>query len=34
MEQAFTDLIYGFGVAIEPHNLMYCFLGVLIGNMV
>jgi putative tricarboxylic transport membrane protein len=31
---ALTDLWYGFGVAIEPHNLMYCFLGVLIGNMV
>ncbi|MGH6741942.1 MAG: tripartite tricarboxylate transporter permease, partial [Bradyrhizobium sp.] len=34
METALTDLVYGFGVAIEPHNLMYCFLGVLIGNMV
>jgi putative tricarboxylic transport membrane protein len=32
--QAFTDLWYGFGVALEPHNLMWCFLGVLIGNMV
>ena len=31
---AFTDLWYGFGVALEPHNLMWCFLGVLIGNMV
>src|SRR5690349_25121702 len=31
---ALTDLWYGFGVALEPHNLMYCFLGVLIGNMV
>jgi TctA family transporter len=34
METAFSDLWYGFGVALEPHNLMYCFLGVLIGNMV
>ena len=34
METALTDLWYGFGVALEPHNLMYCFLGVLIGNMV
>ncbi|AMN39491.1 tripartite tricarboxylate transporter permease [Rhodoplanes sp. Z2-YC6860] len=34
METALTDLWYGFTVAIEPHNLMYCFLGVLIGNMV
>jgi TctA family transporter len=31
---ALTDLWYGFGVALEPHNLMFCFLGVLIGNMV
>jgi putative tricarboxylic transport membrane protein len=31
---ALTDLWYGFGVALEPQNLMYCFLGVLIGNMV
>jgi TctA family transporter len=31
---ALTDLWYGFGVALEPHNLMWCFLGVLIGNMV
>jgi len=34
METALTDLWYGFTVAIEPQNLMYCFLGVLIGNMV
>jgi TctA family transporter len=34
VETALTDLWYGFGVALEPHNLMYCFLGVLIGNMV
>src|SRR6202166_3788790 len=31
---AFTDLWYGFGVALEPQNLMWCFVGVLIGNMV
>src|SRR5258708_39519083 len=31
---ALTDLWYGFGVALEPHNLMYCFLGVLVGNLV
>jgi len=29
-----TDLWYGFGVALEPHNLMFCFIGVLVGNMV
>src|ERR1700716_4100995 len=29
-----TDLWYSFGVGLEPHNLMFCFIGVLIGNMV
>jgi len=32
--QALTDLWYGFGVALEPHNVMWCFVGVLVGNMV
>src|SRR5471030_2961375 len=32
--QALMDLWYGFGVAFEPHNLMWCFIGVLVGNMV
>jgi putative tricarboxylic transport membrane protein len=31
---ALTDLWYGFGVALEPHNIVWCFLGVLVGNMV
>ncbi|HTP81987.1 MAG TPA: tripartite tricarboxylate transporter permease [Alphaproteobacteria bacterium] len=31
---ALTDLWNGFGVALEPHNLMWCFLGVFLGNMV
>src|SRR6195952_5237894 len=31
---ALTDLWYGFGVALEPHNLMWCFIGVLVGNWV
>src|SRR5262245_53841095 len=34
IETALTDLWYGFGVAIQPHNLMWCFIGVLVGNMV
>ena len=34
IETALQDLWYGFGVALEPHNLMYCFLGVLVGNLV
>jgi putative tricarboxylic transport membrane protein len=31
---ALADLSHGFGVALEPHNLFYCFLGVLIGQIV
>ena len=31
---ALTDLWYGFGVALEPHNILWCFIGVLIGNIV
>lgn len=31
---ALVDLWHGFGVALEPHNLMWCFLGVFLGNMV
>lgn len=28
------DLWFGFGVALEPHNLMWSFFGVLIGNLI
>jgi putative tricarboxylic transport membrane protein len=31
---ALADLWHGFGIALEPHNLFYCFLGVLIGQVV
>jgi len=31
---ALADLSHGFGVALELHNLLYCFLGVLIGQIV
>ena len=31
---ALHDLAGGFGVALEPHNLMWCFVGVLFGNIV
>jgi putative tricarboxylic transport membrane protein len=34
IETALADLWYGFGVAIQPHNIMWCFIGVLVGNMV
>ena len=30
IEQALSGLWYGFGVAFEPHNLMWCFVGVLV----
>ena len=31
---ALHDLWYGFGVALTPHNLMWSFFGVLIGNLI
>ena len=34
METGFVDLMHGFSVALEPHNLMWCFIGVLVGNLV
>ena len=30
----FKELIFGFGVALQPMNLLYCFFGVLIGTLV
>jgi putative tricarboxylic transport membrane protein len=34
MQQALVDLWYGFGVALQPHNLMWSFFGVLVGNLI
>ena len=34
MQQSLLDLWYGFSVALEPHNLMWSFVGVLIGNLI
>jgi putative tricarboxylic transport membrane protein len=34
IETALIDLWHGFGVAFEPQNFIWCFVGVLIGNMV
>jgi len=31
---ALTDLWHGFGVALQPSNLLWCFVGVLVGNLV
>lgn len=30
----FSSVIYGFHVALQPMNLVYCFIGVLIGTLV
>ena len=30
----FSDLAHGFSIALEWHNLLWCFVGVLIGNLV
>ncbi|ABE36887.1 putative tripartite tricarboxylate transporter(TTT) family, TctA (12TM) subunit [Paraburkholderia xenovorans LB400] len=32
--QSLLDLWQGFGVALEPHNLMWSFFGVLVGNLI
>jgi TctA family transporter len=34
IEQSLVDLWHGFGVALEPHNLMWSFFGVLMGNLI
>jgi len=34
MEQSLIDLWHGFGVALAPQNLMWSFVGVLIGNLI
>jgi putative tricarboxylic transport membrane protein len=34
MWHSLLDLGYGFGLALEPHNLMWCFIGVLLGNLI
>ncbi len=34
VESALSNLWFGFGVALEPHNLLWCVVGVLVGNVV
>src|SRR6266446_5624146 len=34
MTQSLIDLWYGFGLALQPHNLMWSFFGVLVGNLI
>jgi len=34
MDQSLSSVIYGFGVALEPHNLLWAFFGVVTGNLI
>ena len=34
MSSGLADLMHGFSVALEPHNLLWCFVGVTVGNLV
>jgi putative tricarboxylic transport membrane protein len=34
MHQALADLSFGFSVALQPNNLMWSILGVLVGNLI
>ncbi|MES2226922.1 MAG: tripartite tricarboxylate transporter permease [Burkholderiaceae bacterium] len=34
MHQSLIDLWYGFGIALQPNNLMWSVFGVLIGNLI
>ena len=34
MHDSLIQLMYGFGVALQPDNLMWCVFGVLVGNLI
>src|ERR1700712_553254 len=34
MHQTLVDLWFGFSIALQPHNLMWSVIGVLIGNLI
>jgi len=34
IHDALSDLWFGFGVALEPYNLLWCVVGVVVGNLV
>ena len=34
MDTGVIDLIHGFSVALQPQNLLWCFIGVMAGNLV
>src|SRR5471032_3028211 len=34
MHDSLIQLMYGFGIALQPGNLMWCVFGVLVGNLI
>src|SRR3989338_6155195 len=34
MLESLTSLAYGFNIALQPQNLLYCFIGVTMGTLV
>ncbi len=34
MDTGLGGLMHGFSIALEPHNLLWCFVGVMVGNLV
>jgi TctA family transporter len=34
MHDSLMQLMYGFGVALQPSNFMWCVFGVLVGNLI
>jgi TctA family transporter len=34
IESGILGLVHGFSIALEPHNLLWCFVGVMVGNLV
>src|SRR6187200_862956 len=34
MFESLTSLLYGFNIALQPQNLLYCFIGVTMGTLV
>jgi putative tricarboxylic transport membrane protein len=34
MLESLTSLVYGFNIALQPQNLLYCFIGVTMGTLV
>ncbi len=34
MDTGIGGLMHGFSIALEPHNLLWCFVGVMVGNLV